>query len=62
VEMRADLYIKNIVAAPPFQMWQQVMCVVKYLYSIIVFFIARYASLWSCGTEEKPSTPRPLPG
>ena len=33
----------------------------KYLYSIIVLFIARYAGLGSGRPEVKPSTPRPLP-
>ena len=37
------------------------MRVVKYLYSIIVFFIARSAGLGSGRPEVKPSTPEPLP-
>ena len=51
---------KNIAAANSFKV-EQVMRLVncRYLYSIIVFFIARFASLG--GPEEKPSTSEPLP-
>jgi len=56
--MRADL--KNIVAAPHFHGIQKEMWVVKYLYSIVVLFIARRASPGSCRPEEKPSLSRCL--
>jgi len=56
--MRADL--KNIVAAPHFQGIQKEMWVVKYLYSIVVLFIARLSGP-RVGPTRREALAEPLP-